>query len=635
LIPLPHGRSQLIVFGGIFLNPASITKPSKALNDLYILDISKLAWVMPTGGNDALVDGIHVMGPSAIYGHVAIAVKAVVTHFELMTRNVDTNSGRYDMLVYGGSTNVNKAAAGAQHGLFQLNTEQHSWTKAQTGYLFPPERVGHSLTVCTGWSPFYNYPSKPISVASAVKAEENSLGASDCAVDTLRSCAVIFSGQSCLPRPAEIWCLDLTPGRRSGVNQFDYCVSNLIDNSFANTRSTNQAILTLRKSTDKVPRHCVKSNSSNFSTLGSATLPSPLSSPSKLSAANATAIFDSIDITILAPLLRIAPLPSGQTSPGHKSRSGKVAHDFESDPAENADSISNHDATMNSVLVGFQGLQRLARTGGHSGMGSRPPTARSNVSLSLIPEEQQAASDSDIGENDMSDVDYYVDNNNNTYSEDDQDRLRRLSSNLSNISFDSLRLVIDPQQDLELSATTSSNTASNAGGATATSPHRSGKQSATSKLFIENTAGGGSAVQPLPLGSSIPAARRTLSPTANSRPSRLIKQPSGLRKVQIQKPKAVVEREEIGSSFLKCRIQRAMADIDTEVERGQAAILESRCDRLAEEAAALRQSLESMRTNQATEEAALMEAIEASQENVRLLGTINLEAGRLARLFTS
>jgi hypothetical protein len=30
-----------------------------------------------------------------------------------------------------------------------------------------------------------------------------------------------------------------------------------------------------------------------------------------------------------------------------------------------------------------------------------------------------------------------------------------------------------------------------------------------------------------------------------------------------------------------------------------------------------------------------MEAIEASQENVRLLGTINLEAGRLARLFTS
>lgn len=238
-IPMSQNRCQLIIFGGMTKNSASTSTTTttataagcKVMHDLYILDLNRFTWIVPNAGSDALADGIHAVGPAPIFGHVALAVKNMVTPHEVATRTLDSNCGRYDMLIYGGSTNPVKPSAGCQFGLFQFNTEAHTWRKANTGFLFPPERCGHSLSVCVGWSPIYNYPSQTISVTNAVRSEERAISLSQSqglvsstkdiqakasSEDGLRCCAVIFSGLSNLERASEVWCLDMTPGRSAG-----------------------------------------------------------------------------------------------------------------------------------------------------------------------------------------------------------------------------------------------------------------------------------------------------------------------------------------------------------------------------------------------------------------------------------
>jgi hypothetical protein len=588
VIPTQQNNAQLIIFGGIFANFANQSKPPKPLNDLYILDLQKLSWVIPTSGNDALADGIHLNGPTAIFGHVAIPMKAVITNIELTSKSIDLNAGRYDMLVYGGSTCVHKPETGCQHGLYQFNTAQHTWTKANTGFLFPPERSGHSVSICYGWSPFYNYPEKKFSVATAVKSEENALGASDRAVDTLRSCAVVFSGLSSLQRQQDLWCLDLTPGRRSGVNQFDYCVSNLIEHSYPNTRSMNQALLTLRK-----PAVNTMSKYPN----------SP--SPVKMSAATYRAMLEDIDANELPPLLRISPVPL--------ALKWKISQGCRLEIGPSVESVS-------SVLAGFQGLQRL---GGSRNPSSRVNTQRSHYSLQLIPEEQNVTDGA--GENEQScyfgdnDTEYWTDGN-------DDAELLRSNSNLSSVSLESVRVLHDPQDELEL-----------LGGNSYPSNRLSSRPSAPD-ILIQNI-GAGQQSPSQSRGSTAYGSinRKSGSPTNGRPPERrtITKQPSGLRKVQTPKPRQVVEKEEIGSAYLKSRIQRAVADMNTELERGQALTLEGRCGQLESEVCELKTLLEAQRESKALEESILNQALEASREKIRQLGLVNLEAARLARLVTS
>ena len=185
----------------------SLSKPRKVANDLYILDLGTLSWIVPTYGSEALTDMLNGHGPPPVYGHVAIPVQHA--------------SGRADMLIFGGSSNADKTIAACQFGMFLLNSSEHTWNKADTGYLFPPERCGHSMSVCMGWSPVYNFPLTRVSAASTQTQTQtqtrsnhiHSLRGSD---STERVTAIIFSGLSSLGRTNDVWCLDITPGRPSG-----------------------------------------------------------------------------------------------------------------------------------------------------------------------------------------------------------------------------------------------------------------------------------------------------------------------------------------------------------------------------------------------------------------------------------
>ena len=86
-----------------------------------------------------------------------------------------------------------------------------------------------------------------------------------------------------------------------------------------------------------------------------------------------------------------------------------------------------------------------------------------------------------------------------------------------------------------------------------------------------------------------------------------------------------------GSTFLKCRIQRAMADLHTQFERGQAEEAELRCEALEGEIAALKEAATSEAASRAKDERALQVALEESRERVRLLTLLHLEAGRLLK----
>ena len=88
------------------------------------------------------------------------------------------------------------------------------------------------------------------------------------------------------------------------------------------------------------------------------------------------------------------------------------------------------------------------------------------------------------------------------------------------------------------------------------------------------------------------------------------------------------------STFLKCRIQRAMADLHTQFERGQAEDAELRCQALEREIATMKDTMVSEGVIRTKEERALQIALDESRERVRLLTLLNIEASRLLRSIT-
>lgn len=198
----------MVVFGGI----VNSTDTIRASNEIFVLDFNSLAWVRTHYGSDALSHRLSGDGPPPIYGHVAFPIKSS-----------SKEEYRWDVIVYGGSSNISRSAAGCQHQLYRFHTLNHTWSKLSTGYLFPPERCGHSVSILCGWSPLNHYPHEI--ELSSVDGDSSPRRVDELNEDCVT--AIVFGGNNSLMCPADPWVLDLT-WRPAGVNQFDHSVSNRV-----------------------------------------------------------------------------------------------------------------------------------------------------------------------------------------------------------------------------------------------------------------------------------------------------------------------------------------------------------------------------------------------------------------------
>lgn len=257
LVPGPYDTNLLVIIGGIGADP------TVSLSDVHILNVDTLQWAPLQLGSDALARGIGGYGPSAgIYGHTAFAIAKPIADSTNDTQNDDT-VGKWEVLVFGGSSQSQSATKKCYSGIFAFDVSSHDWRRGHTGHLFPPSRVGHSLAIVPGFMPCNDLPSTSrknsldtninasiVAAAQSAAASFNQMGSTD-NVDSnttrqsfrrqqlplIRSsltfsttnfqtslssepvCAIIFGGQGAVPITSEAWALDLQ-WRTSGVDQF-------------------------------------------------------------------------------------------------------------------------------------------------------------------------------------------------------------------------------------------------------------------------------------------------------------------------------------------------------------------------------------------------------------------------------
>jgi hypothetical protein len=191
-----NASTLLVVFGGIV---GTHFDTQRAFNDIYILDLDTHVWLRTPFGPDGLGMRLSGHGPPPVYGHVAFAMPspAPITMPHSSTEPVQNAAStsitvnRMDMIIFGGTTNVNMAAAGCQNAMYRYNTAEHVWTKladniSTTGDAatntatsstldtcsnpehYPEPRYGHTAGVITGPRIFtsipgvrYNYKTLP------------------------------------------------------------------------------------------------------------------------------------------------------------------------------------------------------------------------------------------------------------------------------------------------------------------------------------------------------------------------------------------------------------------------------------------------------------------------------------------
>ena len=136
VIEIAGKGSQLWIFGGIVGTHFDTTRP---YNDIYMLDLDTHAWVRTLFGPDALSLRTSGWGPPPTFGHVAFPMPTLAT----VDASGKFTEGRYDMIVFGGSTNSNMASSGCQNSIYRFNTKEHNWQKIPDSMNSPPARYGH------------------------------------------------------------------------------------------------------------------------------------------------------------------------------------------------------------------------------------------------------------------------------------------------------------------------------------------------------------------------------------------------------------------------------------------------------------------------------------------------------------
>jgi hypothetical protein len=173
-------------------------------------------------------------GPPGIYGHIAFAVPtpaviSIPNEHQLNNSTASTVTvSRMDMVVFGGSTNVNMAAAGCQNGLYRFNTVDHTWTKLPESDQYPEVRYGHTAAVVTGPNIFAQAASMNQSVSSGISniplihhthnsatSMNDSVHTTDFGMDAdwvkdFESVAIIFGGSSAEMCSSNIYMLDIS-----------------------------------------------------------------------------------------------------------------------------------------------------------------------------------------------------------------------------------------------------------------------------------------------------------------------------------------------------------------------------------------------------------------------------------------
>lgn len=223
------GAHMLIIFGGI---TGGINGMQKALNDVHILDLHSLAWVQINTDLDRF-SMVARETPLPVFGHVAFPILVrdeqdqdpAITD-ELMEQSKPAMSQQYNIIIFGGSTNVSHSGSGCEHQLYCFDTVAYSWSRVPSSYVFPPERCGHSMAVAPHWVPPHTFPLKGGASAGGSEGKARDWGGGAGAHGSV----VIFGGSSAVLCTADVWVLD-RQWRREGVRQFDAHLEKRVDDA--------------------------------------------------------------------------------------------------------------------------------------------------------------------------------------------------------------------------------------------------------------------------------------------------------------------------------------------------------------------------------------------------------------------